>query len=261
MNKHVSLALNLSDGFLNRPVKSFSGIHFTLDGLEAKPVLKTEGWCIFINMPIGTHTLRVTSHAFATYVLEFEITDSELDSLEVYHTLAPTKGYLFGRRVFHGDVTAMMKKQPLAEASLYITGEKSKALKLAQDTVQPGERQFHLFSEQPVQLLNLPGQYLIADGEKTEVLSLVQLEEDGRYLAAEPMRFTHARGAVLLPVQEYLTDTSGGFFLAQKDSGKAVAYWLSPEGYLQANIDLEQTPVTAVFRAGGKKNVNTDSIG
>lgn len=258
MNKHVSLALNLSDGFLNRPVKSFMGMRFFLNGLEVKPILKTDGWCIFINLPQKTHELRIESRAFAPYVLQFTIENPAEDSLEVYHTLAPTEKYLFGRRVVTATLRVAYQKAPLVGETVYIAGAAEKPLKLAQDKAAAGDRQYNLFSEKPVQLLNLPGQYLVEDGAKTEVLSLVQKEEDGSFLAAEPLQFEHSRGAAFVPVQAYLAGENGQFFFASKDGGKADLFWQSPAGYLKHALDMEKPVKLIDFAAGGKKHGVSD---
>lgn len=55
---HVSLALNLLDGFSGRPLKP-AQVRLFLDEEPCRPVHKEGGWFVLVNLAAGEHALRV----------------------------------------------------------------------------------------------------------------------------------------------------------------------------------------------------------
>jgi len=77
---------------------------------------------------------------------------------------------------------------------------------VAQDVIRAGEQTGRLFFPESVRSMALPCHVLLADGARSEVCRLEELEE-GRFAA--PLAFDHKRSCPLYPAQRYTADEAG----------------------------------------------------
>ncbi len=239
MIKHVSLALNLRDGFRGRPIGSGAGLSFTLDGQDIRPIFKDDGWCVFIDLPGGDYALELNSRWYAPRKWNLCVDDPKTFYLEEYVTLEPTRSYPFGRMVRQADVAFFHMGRPLADQALYLVSDRAESpLKLAQDGVKGGFTALKLFSPRKPELLALPDRFLVDDGAKSEIVTLSHAGADGEFTVGAPLRHAHARGVAFKRVREYRTGADGAIFLAFTEADGFTAYWESPKGFVSASAAL-----------------------
>jgi len=255
MIKHVSLALHLRDGFRGKPIESIAGIHFTINGAPVQPIFKDDGWCVFIDLPKGEQELLLTARRFSPWKYTFTIDDAAAFYREEYVTLEPTREYPFGMAVSQATAVFLVKRTPLREQEVYIAAASAEQpLKLAQDGVKTGFCAINLFSTKKPGLLGLPDQFLIDDGEKSEVVTLSH-NKDAEFLLAAPLRHAHARGVAFRRVRRYRTDAEGKVFLAMPQACEFTAYCQGAKGFAQAKAslaDAKDGELKIVFERGDK---------
>lgn len=259
MIKHVSLALNLRDGFLGRPIESAAGLNFTFAGEPIAPIFKEGGWCIFIDLPRGKYELKLAARDYVRACWALEIEAPETYYREEYATLFPSRTYPFGGRGAAGEVCFSEKGKPLAYAEVYIA-PREQPLKLAQDGAAAGHTALKLFSAQRAGLLMLPDRFMIDDGAKSELVTLLPGEKEGEFRLEEPLRHPHSRGAAFQRVRRYAADSEGAIFLALQESA-FTAYRESGKGYRMAEGNLKDCKdgrMTLKFM-GGKHGVSGDA--
>ena len=261
MIKHVSLAVNLRDGFRERVIQSGVSLSFLLDGEPVQPIRKEDGWCVFIDLCRGEHSLRIESREFAPYRLFFHIESPDTFYREEYVTLEPTPAYPFGRAVQQATVTFTKEGRLLANQQVFFTSARKQPLKLAQDGASAGLEKLKLFSPQKPASLGLPGRFLVDDGAKSEVVTILEGQAEGGFLLGTPLRHPHNRGAAFRQIREYRTDGQGGIFLAMDDLSGLTAYLENGEKFLWAQMPEEgvEGSLCIDFKGGKKHGLSGDA--
>jgi len=109
-------------------------------------------------------------------------------------------------------------------------------MKIAQDLVSAGETEIKLYVRRGQELQILPGEYLIADGKKSETVTLFGYDEGVGWLAV-PLKNEHKRGAALCPCQSYKADENGAVTAYFKQPG--LVYALTNEKSSLISLELK----------------------
>ncbi|MDL2217588.1 hypothetical protein LJC27_02910 [Christensenellaceae bacterium OttesenSCG-928-M15] len=244
MNKHVSLALHLRDGYKNRPIAGIAALRFTLDGENMIPVFKEGGWCIFINLEAGEHTLQVSSRSYFPLQLTFTLQNAQ-DYHEQYHTLSPTAAYPFGKRVDAANVTILRKKVPLANEDVMVLIKAEQPLKIAQDGLKGAGTEARLYTAKKMGVYLLPALYFIDDKAKSEWVSITGAQDDV-YSFGAPLKYPHERGCALFRVRLQRTDEEGKLFLLFEEKDNQTICLHDGKGFVMRDVAYPQSGETLV---------------
>jgi len=237
MHRHVSLALNLKDGYRNTPVSSGSAVRVRLDGDWFVPIYKEGGWFVFTGLPAGEHKIELLNPVFIPERLAVTIPPNQEGYLEIHRSLQPSPSYPFPAHTtkIRGKLRAKSAVLPDAELLIVSTQERD-MLKVAEDDAAAGKRQVRLYSASKRVLMNIPGVFFIVDGKNSELCSLTDAQ-DGIFTLAEPLLYAHKRGVALRAVRRFKSDENGAFFAALDDaSEELMAYVRTGQGYLEKKI-------------------------
>lgn len=220
---HVSVALNLLDGFTGRPLKP-AQVRVFLDGEPVRAVYKEGGWFVLVNLAPGMHALRVEGEGFQP---EERTVQGGAACEEIVLRLLPAPSYRFGRRV-----TTLTVRLPEGqrEAGVYALGGERYALRLAQDDAAPGDRKLRLFSSEKAALLPVPGLFYLEDGDQGELVSL-RAAEGMNFSLETPLQRAHRRGCLLRPASACRANAAGEIFLAVEE-GETIGLLVEKDGVL-----------------------------
>ena len=111
-------------------------------------------------------------------------------------------------------------------------------LKVAEDDASAGKRQVKLFPASKTALMNIPGVFFVVDGERSELCSVTDAQDD-LFTLAGPLLYPHKRGVALRVVRRFRSDETGAFFAALDDpSEELTAYVRTARGYLEKKLAI-----------------------
>ena len=200
---HVSAVCRVRDGFTGRPVEA-AGLQCALDGRPCRPVGKPGGLLVLVNLSDGFHRLSLKSRGFQEEWVEFA---AGAGTWELDVTMKPGPGYPFRGPVTRLALAVTEGGLPAAGRQLWLAAPGGPELKVAQTKAEAGSGELRIFCRGP-EVPALPGAFLIADGENSEIVGLRTLEGETGALAA-PLGRAHGRGRPLLPAQSYHTGPDG----------------------------------------------------
>lgn len=197
----IGAVVRVTDGFTGMaPAKNT--LAWMLDGQPCRPMEKLGGYYLFTDIMPGRHLLRVSGPHFRAEEREFEPGTEEIGIV-----LHPGEGYPFGREV--ARLTLRLNGPQAAGGVVWSAAQRITAeLRIAQTGLKEGDDRVRLFFRASARQTALPQEYLLLDGEKTEVCRVEVLEEEGSRLA-RPLRFGHRRGCSLYPAFRYTADETG----------------------------------------------------
>ena len=200
----VDIVVRVLDGFTGKPP---AALRWQLDGFPCRPIAKGEGYYVLTNLPDGPHELIIRGSHYAEEKLSVT-TGEENGPQELLVTMKPGAGYPFGGAVTWLTLAVQGKKKaPVPGARVWIAPKTPLAeLRVAQDVIQAGETGGRLFFPASAKALALPREFLLLDGEKTEVCRLEEWEEP-RFAA--PLKADHKRSCCLYPAQVYTAGEDG----------------------------------------------------
>ena len=199
----VSAVCQVRDGYTGRPVPS-EACRCTLDGQRCSPVRKPGGYLVLTDLCPGTHCLLVQVPGYQPERVSWEACPAELNVL-----LKPGDGYPLSRTAVALRLQVVTQQgTPVPGHPLWLASDGDGELKLAQTRAAAGATSFRLFWKGAAERLSLPGCYLLADKEHSEIVTLLELSEETG-TAAEPLQSSHGRSCLLLPAQRYETDDAG----------------------------------------------------
>ena len=200
---HASAVCRVRDGYTGRPLEG-SSLLCAVDGAPARPLSKPGGYLILLNLSPGPHRLVLGCHGYQEEWVDFSA-GARTQELEV--TMKPGAGYPFQEEVVRAELTVTERGAPAAGRQLWLAAPGGPELKVAQTKAEAGSGELRIFCRGP-EVPALPGAFLIADGENSEIVGLRTLEGETGALAA-PLGRAHGRGRPLLPAQSYHTGPDG----------------------------------------------------
>ena len=188
INIRVNAAYCLFDGFAGRPLQN-GEVTLTLDGVPYRPVYKNGGWFVITDQPEGAHTVELSA---AKYQPErFEESFSAKGHIERSIIMKPSAKYPFG-----GAKVSALRLE--TDAELWCAAEDARlSLKLAQSQAKAGDVKLTLYYADAVySRLLLSGDFMLVDGDKSEICSFESLESGAGTLASG-LKNAHSRGVML----------------------------------------------------------------
>lgn len=202
---HADAVLRVLDGFTGRPLPP-SALRCTVDGMPLRPIVKDGGYYILTNLPPGEHQVALDAPRYAGERLT--VPGDRRETLNVLVTMKPGEGYRFGAAVTWLTLHVTSgKKTPLPGQRVWIAAQNPLfELRIAQDAISKGDTGGRLFYPASIKTLSLPRDFLLLDGERSEVCRVEDLEEP---CFAAPLGFDHKRGRSMFPAQVYTADGEG----------------------------------------------------
>lgn len=207
MLKQVSCVLKLCDSAQNRPL-SASQVQIFLDGMQVRPLYKTGGYFVLIDLREGVHHIAIHASQFQSDELDVTVDhsrgfDERLDVVNVMlnpnesHPAAASGVSVRGR--FAGGKTTVF----------YVARSRAQ-LKIAEDGAQTGRQRIKLFCGGVVRL---PSLFQICDkAQDQREFVMINAADGDEYLLGSPLRFAHRRSTELLPMVKYVSGADGSFF-------------------------------------------------
>ena len=199
---HVSLVLSVYDGFTGRAMPN-SSVSVLLDGQRFRPEYRSGGYLVFYGLEPGEHELVLNALNFREE--RFSVAVTETGREERIVSLKPSERYSFGRDVTILCLEIARESVPLSGSRVWLAPADTAELKIAQDSASEGDVSARLYTRGKE---TLPGEYLIADGENSEICVILELSDGVGFFAA-PLTRSHKRGTVLRPCRSYETDLNG----------------------------------------------------
>ena len=239
----VDAVLTVYDGFTGRAVTPTS-VLVTLDGVYYNPERRTGGYLVFCGLSSGEHEVVLKSPYFVDEKITLTVSSDE--RFERVINLKPGARYPFTRQVTRLYAQFTEKGASLSGKRMYIASPGAAEIKIAQDSADAGEYQTKLYIRGNLNSMALPGEYMILDGENSEVCTLTEVL-NGNGSVAAAFKSAHKRGTVLKPCQAYVTNEDGkvtAYYRTSveidvfcEDSRKLSAYALE-EGDNNLTIDI-----------------------
>lgn len=232
---HANAVLRVLDGFTGQPLPP-SALRCTVDGMPFRPLAKDGGYYILTGLPPGEHPVTLQAPRYAGECLT--VPGGPRETRSVLVTMKPGAGYRFGAAVTWLTLRVKAgKKTPAPGRRVWIAARNPLLeLRVAQESLSKGDTGGRLFYPASMKSLSLPREFLLADGEQSEICRLEELEEP---CFAAPLAYSHKRGRSMFPAQVYTADEAGEIRAVFREPG---AVELLAEG--------EAKPVSFTLEAG-----------
>ena len=189
IQRTVSAALLLRDGFTGRAIPLAAAVLCALDGRFVRPVRKQEGYLVFLDLEPGEHVLSLRCPGYREESFPLTVPPRGAAEGELY--LSPGAGYRFP-----ADTASLLVTIPGAAGETLWTAVAGRLqLKLAQAKKGDGGKVLRLFCSGNPAGLPVPGQFLILNEKGPELIRLLQKE--------------HHRGVEVRPARSFRTDEEG----------------------------------------------------
>ena len=226
IQRTVSAALLLRDGFTGRAIPLAAAVLCALDGRFVRPVRKQEGYLVFLDLEPGEHVLSLRCPGYREESFPLTVPPRGAAEGELY--LSPGAGYRFP-----ADTASLLVTIPGAAGETLWTAMAGRLqLKLAQAKKGDGGKVLRLFCSGDPGWLPVPGAFLTMDKEGTELIRLLAVQGDTGELSA-PMQRAHLRGTELRPALRFRTDGEGKARLLFPRGGEVLLFcrdqWMKTE--------------------------------
>ena len=217
IQRTVSAALLLRDGFTGRSLPLAAAVLCALDGRAVRPVRKQEGYLVFLDLEPGEHVLSLRCPGYREE--SFTLTVPPRGAVEGELYLTPGAGYRFP-----ADTARLRLTIPGAGGeTLWAAVPGRLQLKLAAARKGDGEKVLRLFCSGNPAGIPVPGQFLILDEKNPELIRLWSIQEEMGELDA-PLRQEHSRGVEVRPARSFRTDAEGRVELLFPRGGEVVLF-------------------------------------
>lgn len=230
---HASAVCRVRDGYTGRILHS-SALLCTLDGAPVRPLAKTDGILVLLDLTPGRHRLTLRAAGYQEEWVDITASREQTPELEI--TMKPGEGYPFRGATTRLELTVIAGDLPAAGRQLWLAAPTGPELKVAQTKAEAGTDRFRLYCKGPEAAVP-SGAYLIADGAESEIVFLRSLEEEMGTLAA-PLLRDHGRSRSLLPAQRYHTGADGRITAVLQTACTLEVY--DEERGLLASLPMEQ---------------------
>ena len=223
INRRVSAAFLLRDGFTGRPLAEPSATRCLLDGRPLKrPVWKRYGYLVLTDLEPGEHELLISRYGYRDELVKMNISDDSV--LEDSVSLKPGTGYRFPPETVRVALSLRSSGSASSGVQLWLGVKPRTRLVIAQESAEAGEEHARLFCEGSAALLPIPGHFLIADRTAPELVYLRSLRDEECAFSA-PLANKHERGTELIPVQSYTADSEGAVQVLLPEPGTLVGFF------------------------------------
>ena len=223
----VSAALLVRDGFTGVPLPPGAVLVLLMDGRRRSVVRKAGGWLILTDLPEGCHTLSLRCVGFCEEILTIETRYGAVWQKAV--DLRPGPGYRFPPGTSYLTVTVKTSAGPTEGVELW--AGKSGLTRVTASQSKAGQTELQLFCRGPMERLPVPGSFLFSGGSAPELVSLRELRSSGVGVLEEPLSADRKRGEELFPVRHFLTGGDGTAELSFPGGGEL---WLLCEGQVRS---------------------------
>ena len=229
----ASAVLAVRDGFSQKAI-SASSVQCFVDGQRFHPQFRQGGYLVFINLSEGEHEILLRG----AYYQEERITivTGRKGWVERGVTLKPSADYPFRQRVTRLIVSQAGISSAAGGLLWVAAGNRLTELRLAQDEVKKGEQSLRLYFYGSPEG-RFPGNYLLLDGKKSEVVSLADLDGAQTGRLESPLLYPHKRGVLFLPAQPYPADREGKVRVYFREPGEV--HLFEPERKTVTRIALQ----------------------
>ena len=234
IQRMVSAAFLVRDGFTGRTLTGFSGTRCLLDGRALnRPVWKREGYLVLTDLEPGEHELVVMRSGYRDEHVKLHIREDA--ALEDTISLKPGEGYRFPPETVRVSVSLRRGENAASGERIWLGSVPRTRLVLAQERAEAGDARARLFCEGSAALLPIPGHFLLADKTAPELVYLRHLrDEEGEFTM--PLDAPHARGTELIPVQPYESDGDGNIRVLLKEPGTLTGFFNGRVFSAQLNV-------------------------
>jgi hypothetical protein len=188
----VSAVLITRDAVTGRPLSK--DVLVALDGEMFRPEYREGGYILFLNLPRGEYDVQLRS---ARYFDERLTLTADGDAAGRIVSLKPRGAYAVTCNSFTPG------------AAVTVAFPRAPEIKTAQAIKANIAEEIRLLCRSASALPALPGEFLLADGERSERCTLRALSA-GRGDFARPFAQAHKQGLALLPCAVYRADAKGG---------------------------------------------------
>lgn len=200
---HANAVLRVLDGFTGQPLPP-SVLRCTVDGAPFRPIGKAGGYYILTDLPPGEHQVNLQAPRYAGERLT--VPGGSGAVLDALVTMKPGTGYPLGAAATWLILRVVSKeKGALSGWRIWIAARDSRqGLRIAQEAIRKGDMGGWLCG--PASDLPLPRDFLLLDGERSEICRVAGLEEPQ---FAAPLAWCHKRDCRLFPAQVYTASEAG----------------------------------------------------
>lgn len=201
----LSAALAVRDGYTGKPIGR-NTVRCFVDGQPFHPEYRDGGYLLLLNLAPGAHAVVLQGTRYREE--QVPLTVPETGHIERNITLKPAPNYPFYHEMTQLSISLQEKGLPVKGRTLWVAAQAAMSdLKLAQDAVEAGSYEAKLFFRGGAEG-RFPGNYLLVDGKKSEVVAILGAKE-GQASFAAPLKYAHKRGVAFYPAQEYQTNQDG----------------------------------------------------
>lgn len=209
MIKRVSCVFRLVDSVLGTPLTA-NQAELTLNGEAIRPVYKTGGYFVLIDLPEGEYRVGIRSPLFQPDEIPVRVSyekpfDERRDLVNLLMNPSPRHPSA------HTGVTVTGRFKTACGTVFYMA-RSTGGFKIAEDLAAAGNHSIKLFAQSG--RITLPAVCLIHDKDpkKIELTELVSSNGDVFNLAA-PLRLAHKRSTELIPLIRFRSGEDGRFFI------------------------------------------------
>lgn len=183
-----------------RRVPAPSALSVTLAGVHQRPIRKSDGTYLFLDLPLGSYALTVTSPTFIPYQTIIETQMLPPLNPVVTVPLLPGSGYAYptaATAIVFRLCDAAGAPVAHAEVEAYADEDAAARGRMSQDTLSPGTSSLAIGS---VQGQTIAGESLLLRGQgKQELVRVAEALPGGNLRFEQPVAESYRRGALLLP--------------------------------------------------------------
>ena len=209
MIKRVSCVFRLVDSVLGSPLTA-NQAELTLNGEAVRPVYKTGGYFVLIDLPEGEYRIGIRSALFQPDEIPVRVSyekpfDERRDVISLMMNPSPR------HPAAHTGVTVTGRLEK-GRGTVFYMARNTGGFKIAEDMAAAGNQSIKLFAHSG--RTTLPVVCLIndKDPQKAEMAELIASEGDSFHLAA-PLRVGHKRSTELIPMIRFRSGEDGRFFV------------------------------------------------
>ncbi|WP_028611988.1 hypothetical protein [Paenibacillus harenae] len=231
-----------------------SSLSVTLQDIHKKPIRKSDGTYLFLDLPAGSYVLEVTSPSFIPYRETVDTAKLEFLNPVVTVPLLPGPGYPFPAAAT--AISFLLYDEagiPLTGAGVaaYADEESASRGRISQDKLEPGDS---IASVGLLQGQTVAGESLLLRGQgKEELVCVAEVLPGGVLRFDRPVKESYRRGALLLPAVRTRSAQNGSVLLPFRGT-------LPPSFAVNAVVTSGSTRLTAKLTAQSGKVASAPSL-
>ncbi|MDQ0111008.1 hypothetical protein J2T15_000424 [Paenibacillus harenae] len=177
-----------------------SGLSVLLEDIARKPVRKSDGTYLFLDVPAGVYTLSVKSPMFMPYTEQIDLSALSPLAPVVTVPLLPGPGYAYPAAATAALVRIVDEAgTPIAGADIeaYATEDAAARARVAQDGLKAGDS---IIAAGSFKGKTFAGEFLLLrDAENEQLLSVAEMLPGDALRLERPIAYSFRRGALFMP--------------------------------------------------------------